>query len=240
MTIEDAWAGSSFEAGTNINKITNPVITRFAGSAARRQQNLKCLTDGSGNFTVHDAFSMLRAHRQKLPFAGFNQDVCMHASDPFIRKSQTTGSMVVALDSTGGFRIFVTAGSCPCLSSFKPLVPTNPPESIDNAGPGYSLESFWWRHEAFHINAELRYNGIHDAVAEEIRLQEEKYCCTIPSYPWDSRDTYLCSLSREAFQRCRRAETKWLQDMKGIKKDFHPIHNVYWHRMAKRRGVPLV
>lgn len=240
MTMEDSWAGSSFEAGTNINEFTDPVITRFAGSAARRQQNLQRLSDGSTTFTVRDALSMLRSHKQRLPFAGFNQDVCMHASDPLIRKSQTTGSMVVALNDSGGFRIFVTAGSCPCLSSFKPFVPSSPPESVERAGPRYSLESFWWRHEVFHINAVLRYKGVHDAVAEEIRLLEEKYCCNIPFYPWDTRDTSLCSLSHEAFHRSRMAETKWMQEMKGIKKDFQPIHNAYWKRIASRRGVPLV
>ena len=240
ITMVDAWDRSSYAPGTNIKAFTDPVITRFAGSAVRRQQNLQHLQQAVGSFTVRDAFSMLRAHKEGLPFTGFNQDVCMHAADPLIRKSQTTGSMVVALNDSGGFRIFVTAGSCPCMSSFKPLVPSSLPEGVDSAGPRYSVESFWWRHEAFHINAALRYKGIHDDVAEGIRLLEEKYCCNIPSYLWDTSDASLCSISHEAFLRARMAETKWMQEMKGIKKDFHLLHNAFWKRIASRRGVPLL
>jgi secernin len=240
ITAQETWDRSSFAPGTNIKAFTDPVITRFAGSEARMQQNLQRLSQRKGSFSLRDAFSMLRAHKDRLPFVGFNQDVCMHAADPLIRKSQTTGSMVVALNDSGGFRIFVTAGSCPCMTSFKPLVPLDPPESVDNAGPGYSVESYWWRHEAFHINAALRYTGVHDAVAEEICRQEEKYCFDIPSYSWATRDASLCSLSHEAFHGARMTETKWIQEMKGIKKDFHLIHNAYWQRIARRRGVPIV
>ena len=239
MTVEDAWDKSSFEEGTNINTFIDPFITRFAGSAARTQQNLQYLQQATGKFTVRDAFSMLRAHNEGLPFRGFNQDVCMHAADPLIRKSQTTGSMVVALNDSGGFKIFVTAGSCPCMSSFKPFIPSGPPVGVDIAGPRYSEESYWWRHEAFHINAELRYKAVHKAIAEEMRLLDMKYCLGIPFYSWGTKDASLCSLSHEAFHRARMTETRWMQDMKGIKKDFKPVHNAYWKRIASRRGVPL-
>ena len=240
MIIEDTWDRSSFAPGTNINAFIEPFITRFAGSAARRQQILQYLQQAIGDFTVQDAFSMLRAHNKGMPFSGFNQDVCMHAAGPLIRKSQTTGSMVVALDDSCGFKIFVTAGSCPCMSSFKPFVPSDPPGGVDIAGPRYSEESFWWRHEAFHINAELRYKAVHDAIAEEMRLLDKEYCLDIPFYPWDTRDASLCSLSHEAFVRARMTQTGWMRDMKGIKKDFKPLHNTYWKRIASRRGVPLV
>jgi len=240
MIIEDTWDRSSLAPGTNINTFVDPFITRFAGSAVRRQQNLQSLQHPAGKFTVQDAFRMLRAHKKGLPFSGFNQDVCMHAADSLIRKSQTTGSLVVALNASGGFKIFITAGSCPCMSSFKPFVPSDPPEGVDIAGPRYSEESYWWRHEAFHINAELRYKTVHDAIADEMCLLDKKYCLDIPFYPWGTKDSSLCSFSHEAFRRAGMTETNWMRDMKGIKKDFKPLHNAYWRRIARRRGVPLV
>ena len=240
ISVQDTWERSSFAPGTNIKAFSDPVITRFAGSEARRQQNLQHLNQRRGSFSLKDAFSMLRAHKERLPFAGFNQDVCMHAADPLIRKSQTTGSMVVSLNDAGGFRIFVTAGSCPCMTSFKPFVPSSPPAGVDSAGPGYSEESYWWSHEGFHINAVLRYKRVHDDIAEEIRLLEQKYCCNILFYTWDTSDASLCSLSHEAFYCARMSETRWMQEMKGIKKEYHLLHNAYWKRIALRRGVPLV
>jgi secernin len=240
ITTNTAWDRSSFSVGTNIDDLNDTIITRFAGSTSRRAQNLQQLSRARGTFTVFNAFDMLRSHRGEDPFKGFNQDVCMHAAEPVIRKSQTTGSMVVALDDSGNFKIFVTVGSCPCLSSYKPFLPLCPPGMVDNAGPGYSVESYWWMHEAFHINAVLRYKGLGGKIAENIQKLDEYYCRNIPFYSWDSNDQSLRSHSHEAFAGAQTEEKKWMQEMKGVKKDFHFPHNVYWQRIARRRGVPLV
>jgi len=64
--------------------------------------------------------SHLRAHHagNEDPRAGSNRDVCMHAAG-FIRRSQTTGSMVARLTAPGPTLLF-TGTSAPCLSIFRP------------------------------------------------------------------------------------------------------------------------
>ncbi len=239
ITTKTAGVSSSFAPDVRVDALADPLITRFAGSAARRQQNLEQLERRRGSFTVTDAFAMLRSHRGRHPLTGFNQDVCMHAAGPLIRKSQTTGSMVVALDADDGFKIFVTAGSCPCLTPFKPFLPACPPGGVAAAGPRYAEDSYWWRHEAFHIDAVLRYRGLCSAMAGEVSEMEERYCQGLPFYRFDTRDASLAELSSEAFTRASMNETAWTENMRGIKKDLRVLHNAFWVRMARRRGVPL-
>jgi len=240
ITLGSDWDESSLAQGTDIGRLGDPLITYFAGSLARRRKNIDCLIRETGNLTVQDAFGMLRSHNRAHPFAGFNQDVCMHAADPLIRKSQTTGSMVVSLNNSGQFKIFVTAGSSPCMTSFKPVLPACMPEYIGSAGPRYDSESYWWRHEAFHINAVLRYKRICSTLAEEVRRLDDEFCTGLPFYEWSERDESLCSRSHEAFSRSSMLDEKWMQEMKGIKRDRNPLHNSFWKRIARRGGVPLV
>lgn len=194
----------------------------------------------SGNtFGVGDAFEILRGHRGGLPFKGLNHDVCMHAAEPFIRRSHTTGSLVVELDSSSGFRIFVTAGSSPCLTTFKPILPGNMPAGIDQGGFRYNEDSYWWRHEAFRIQAQMRLSQVQEPLLKEIREFEDGYCLTMPFSGWESRDSTLQSMSREAFFRSSALEASWLQALKGMAQDRRPLHNVFWKMTARRNGICL-
>jgi hypothetical protein len=95
--IASDWDRSSLPAGFDMRAEADPVITFFAGSAHRRAMNERGIRGLMGRFTVADSFDLLRTHAPKGLMPGFNRDVCMHASDPIIQKSQTTGSMVVEL-----------------------------------------------------------------------------------------------------------------------------------------------
>ncbi len=93
----------------------------FAGSRRRRALAEHCLAGagprpGFARFAAH-----LRAHAGDGddPLRGGPGDVCLHANG-FIRRSQTTGSMVVRLDGDGPRALF-TGTSAPCLSLFRPV-----------------------------------------------------------------------------------------------------------------------
>jgi len=66
----------------------------------------------------------------------------------------------VELHPDDKFRIFVTGGSAPCLTAFKPFIPAAPFAGLSVGAGYYSDQSFWWRHEAFHANAILRYENV--------------------------------------------------------------------------------
>ncbi len=241
ITIDDGWDRSSLERGFDFRMFNDVLITFFSGSSQRRRHVAQSIRSRPQGLGVSDVFEILRSHKGLYPFQGLNlnHDVCMHAADPFIRRSQTTGALVVELDSSSGFRIFVTAGSSPCLTPFKPVLPSGLPDRVDQGGPEYGSNSFWWRHEAFHIHAVMRLSKVRNALLEEIRDLEGHYCKDIPMYRWGSRDDELLRTCHEAFLRASMLDTKWLQKMKRIDKDPHPMHNTFWSMIAKRGGIPL-
>jgi secernin len=93
----------------------------LAGAQRRRALSQSCLDRNEPpsleRFTRH-----LRAHHgeQEDPARGSNADVCMHAHG-FIRRSQTTGSMIARLSTTAGSTLLFTGTSAPCLSIFRPV-----------------------------------------------------------------------------------------------------------------------
>lgn len=238
-TIGRDWKKSSLPWGTDFQAFSDPLMTWFSGSRARRAYVMERISPSGNTFGVGDAFEILRGHRGGLPFKGLNHDVCMHAAEPFIRRSHTTGSLVVELDSSSGFRIFVTAGSSPCLTTFKPILPGNMPAGIDQGGFRYNEDSYWWRHEAFRIQAQMRLSQVQEPLLKEIREFEDGYCLTMPFSGWESRDSTLQSMSREAFFRSSALEASWLQALKGMAQDRRPLHNVFWKMTARRNGICL-
>lgn len=94
----------------------------LAASRRRRQLSLHCLAQSAGTTPDFTRFaSHLRQHHHAAddPLRGSNADVCLHATGP-IRRSQTTGSMIVWLGRHGS-RIIATGTAAPCLSLFRPL-----------------------------------------------------------------------------------------------------------------------
>jgi secernin len=240
ITIAQDWDASSLAAGTDFSKISDPLITYFAGSAFRRERNQASIVKAKGSISATDVFAMLRDHFTHLPATGFNRDVCMHASDPLIRKSQTTGSLVVELHPEEKFRIFVTGGSAPCLTAFKPFIPATPIQDIGIGAGCYSDQSFWWRHEAYHVRAILRYEIVLPLIQKYILEGESQWTARLPAHAWDSAEPSLIEISREAFRESESSERAMIDRMKDIKKTAPILLSWFWTRTANRSGVPMV
>jgi secernin len=91
----------------------------FAGSAQRRALSMLCLGAPEAPGVARFAGHLRRHHRIAQAIErGSNADVCMHSAG-FIRRHQTTGSMVVSLSGVGP-RAWFTGTSAPCLSIFRP------------------------------------------------------------------------------------------------------------------------
>lgn len=93
----------------------------FGRSAQRRELSLQCLAGSAPSPGLAAMAQHLRTHAggDEDPARGSNADLCLHAAG-FIRRSQTTGSMV-AFSGADGPRIAVTGTSAPCLSIFRPV-----------------------------------------------------------------------------------------------------------------------
>ncbi|WP_170123844.1 C69 family dipeptidase [Sinimarinibacterium flocculans] len=120
----------------------------FARSQARRDAGLRGL-DRSGLPAFSRMAAQLRSHARnnEAPVDGSNADICMHAAG-FIRRHQTTGSMIARLAPDGADALF-TGTSAPCLSIFRPVrfdgdwsVLTSEAERVE--------APLWRRHEWLH------------------------------------------------------------------------------------------
>ena len=123
----------------------------FARAAERRALSLQCLAQAAAPSFARMA-AHLRAHRagNEDPARGSNADVCMHAAG-FIRRHQTTGSMVARLSPAGPTALF-TGTSAPCLSIFRPVGFEGDFAVVTD--PGKQVESLLWRrHEILHRRA---------------------------------------------------------------------------------------
>ena len=240
FTLTTDWERSSLPPGTDMTAKTDPLITYFAGSSWRRGSIERGILDGRGRFTIQDAFSLLRSHAGDRPFRGFNRDVCMHACDPLIRRSETTGSLVVELHPRDRLKIFVTAGSAPCLTPFKPFLPAAPWEGAGRGGAFYTEDSTWWSHEAMHVNAMLRPHAYRASITEKIRAMEEKWCSEYLSHAWESREPSLMTFSGSAFAQAQEADRMFMDQMKGIRAETFSLARYYWRHIARRTGIHVM
>jgi len=240
ITLTNDWDASSLPPGTDFSKLSDPLMTYFAGGAFRRDRNQDCIAGAKEGLGVTDVFAMLRSHYADSPATGFNRDVCMHASDPLIRRSQTTGSMVVELHPDDKFRIFVTGGSAPCLTVFKPFLPALPFKDLSFGGGSYADDSYWWRHEAYHVNAVLRYETVRPLAQDRIAESEAQWTAYFPAHAWDSTDPLLIEMSHDAFMESESREKTLMAQMKGMKQSAGGLSPSFWKRVARRCGVPMV
>jgi len=231
ISLDTDWEMGSMKPGTNLKKMGNPLITYFAGGRYRRLCSMERIMGACGRMEIQDAFAVLRSHND---ISGYNRDVCMHAQGRIIRNSQTTSSLVVALNDQGRFKIFVTAGSAPCLTPFKPVLPAHLPVDVTLGGAGYSEESYWWRHARFYIHCMSMEEPERQNLQREIRAMEQSYR-DLPFYDWDEHDPALVERSREAFRKAEARERTLLEQAVG--KD--PRLSRYWKRIVRLNHIPL-
>jgi secernin len=119
----------------------------FAGAAQRQQLALQACDAGAESWA--SAAARLRQHRRGNadPARGSNADVCMHAAG-YIRRHQTTGSMIARLDARGATVAF-TGTSAPCLSIFRPVAFAGNWSALTAAAQRISAP-LWRRHEWLH------------------------------------------------------------------------------------------
>lgn len=129
------------------------LLPYFGGAHQRRELALGCLAEAvrqPASFARMARHLRQHAHGHDSPLEGSNADVCLHAAG-YIRRSQTTGSMISRL-TDGDARHIVTGTSAPCLSLFRPV---GFDDSVD-----YSVLTraahpprLWLQHERWHRRA---------------------------------------------------------------------------------------
>lgn len=196
----------------------------FAGAARRRSLSLHCLEDEQGaslaRFTRH-----LRQHRRGARASG-NGDVCMHAAD-FIRRHQTTGSMVARLSTLGSTALF-TGTSAPCLSVFRPVI-FEGQWSVLTAADAEVQASLWRRHELLH-----RWALADPEFAERLRATRDE----IEARIWPLLEA--ASPEPADLLRADRLAASWhgvlFESLKGLPR---PRQSRFWRGISRRDGIDV-
>lgn len=183
------------------------LVPYFARARERRELSLRYLEHAGvpsfGRLALH-----LRAHRDgnEDPAAGSNRDVCMHANG-FIRRHQTTGSMIARLVPGRPTAVF-TGTSAPCLSIFRPAGFDGDFSVLTPAGK--EVEAMLWRrHEFLHRRALADPDLRHRLRATRDNIEAKVFAELEPAAP-----------AAEALQRADRLAAAW--------------HKVLWESLPQR------
>lgn len=196
----------------------------LAGSRQRRALALQACDVSRAGWA--SAAARLRQHHKPGadPAHGSNADVCMHAAG-FIRRHQTTGSMIARLTAEGTTVAF-TGTSAPCLSIFRPA-------GFDQGWSVLTAEAqrvqapLWRRHEWLH-----RWALADPALRERLRATR------------DQVETQIFNLLDEtggdgqALQRADRLAAAWHKVLwESLKTLEAPRLARFWARIAARDGI---
>lgn len=194
----------------------------FAGSRLRRDLSLRCLAQpgppGFARLARH-----LRAHRNgDDPAAGSNADVCMHAAG-FIRRHQTTGSMIACLRPQGA-EVMLTGTSAPCLSIFRPVA-FDGQWSVLTPFEARLSAPLWRRHEWLH-----RWALADAALRERVRATRDE----LETAMFEALSTENADARHWADRRAAAWHKVLWESLRTLPRPRLPAH---WRRIAARDGI---
>ena len=151
----EGWAGRAgrFDFAERLFDRERDKVSRGTERCARASS---LLSARAGALTASDMMAILRDHGEAAardpiwtPAKVIGRTICMHAGAGD-RRSQTTGAMVSELGPAAAVH-WVTAGSAPCLSLFKPvLFESGLPDQGLRPTDRFDPEAHWWRRERLH------------------------------------------------------------------------------------------
>jgi len=197
----------------------------FARATERRALALHHLGRAAQPSFARMAFH-LRAHHHdgEDPAEGSNADVCLHAAG-FVRRRQTTGSMIARLTAAGPTVAF-TGTSAPCLSIFRP-VGFSGEFSVLTAADKQVESLLWRRHEFLHRRAladhelRLRLRATRDPIEAKLFAELE------PASP-----------AGEALVRADRLAAAWHKVLwESLPHRTAARGSRYWERLSRADGI---
>lgn len=196
--------------------------TRMSRCRDRQYVSNRTGEERRGQFTVKDAFAMLRTHHPPgdafRPHRATAASLCMHATG-LTNPSQTTGSLVAVIRRERPATVWLTGTSLPCLSVFKPFflggkVLSGLDESLPGAQPDQSL---WWRAEQLHRLLCRNYKEGRALILPEARAMEDDFLRAVRGLITSGADAAaLDSFSREALHRYDQRLREWRSAAKSL------------------------
>jgi dipeptidase len=241
---------------------SDTLYTRFSAARRRQERALEhiqaCLhkreseeraAGGRSGFSVKDAFSLLRDHggdagyRPDKDFLG--KTLCAHGANAVTRKAtQTTASMVAHLQEHEE-TYWCTAGSAPCLSTFKPVWFQGEvlPDLGEENREGYQYDSTWWQHERLHRAVLRDYRSRFDYFRPHRDELERGFFENVYLRPQSAgiafKDKF--SITLHAFKECESAERTWREAIEGmeIRRKARFLYRCFWRKRNKEADIPV-
>ena len=169
FSVDRGWCGK--KSGFNFRMCySDRLFTWGAKGLQRQERTRKLLGESAGRLDEAAFISILRDHGDLQVHRPSTRpvSVCMHAAEPFIKRSQTVNSMVASLGKDG-IRAAATGSSSPCITQFFPLpFPGRAmPSGYKASSADFNADAHWWRHEMTHRR--LLLDGKLDAISKEIQ-----------------------------------------------------------------------
>ncbi|WP_063727819.1 C69 family dipeptidase [Kosmotoga sp. DU53] len=205
----------------------------LSGGKIRKERSEKLLRDALPDINVKKLFEILRDHGGKENITkGSMKTVCMHAGG--IISSQTTASMVCEIGEKA--TVWVTSGSAPCLSIFKPVWFDSEKSSLPYNSEDEALKH-WFHWERFHRRALKNYSQAKE-LFEGLAIPLEKKLLELVE-ELKSMDTQdfdeLCKITKMAFDESWKIGDLLIEKSENLKKGkASPVFRLYWNLQNKR------
>jgi len=210
------------------------IVTTFADGKHRCARSREKLKGDQGKHTVQTLAAILRDHGNSTdPRPGLSgADICMHASLGPIRVSQTTGSLIAALEADSPL-VFATGTAAPCTGIFKPFWVDVPLDQGKLPGGQYEPETLYWSHERLHREVLRNYPERLASYREERDSLEEEFisgAIAVHGGSHSERKAYSASCLAQAAE----AERRWLAAVLEIPPKPIFLHDLAWKGFNKK------
>lgn len=216
---------------------SDKLFTTFSGSAQRRQTCTNALQQRKGEITIETMLSIMRSHHQghKRPFSQASlKSVCMHAGSPI--GDHCTGSYAASLGKEL-HSYWLTAGSTPCISIYKPYWLTDNDLLFGEDQQDQALE-YWLRREYLHRM--ILKNKIKNLAGylEKARGLETEMLSRAASLTAGSGEGELNQIMSEAWER----ESELIEETISQNEDYpgkikgNPFFRTFWKRQNEKLG----
>ena len=224
---------------------SDTIITHFSKCAVRQSGSTAMLKSHYGAITPAVMMSILRSHGSEGSAAHPSRtdmgSICMHASLGPLRASQSTSALVAHLRPSLPV-YWATASSGTCTGVFKPLYLTGRDNDYlsDDTSAHYSSRELWWRHEALHRQAIMKYEFWRTQCAPGRNALEEGFIREEAKIVKSARNKKSLAagverFSRECFLAAEKASMEWRKLLKEVPGDKGiPLRFRYFWRRQNR------
>ena len=217
---------------------SDTLFTRFAHGESRECRSRKLLREKKGKLTSRDFMEILRDHGGEPDWRPDRQKkgvVCMHATNPVTRPSESVCSLVSKLGKSDFH--YATGSPNPCMSPFFPVFSENAdlPSGYEPGAADYDPKSYWWEGARVHRKALWRFRHAIRKISPLLDKYESMMVERIEKGSDELTQETMNNYFREA-EEIVEGFSESLSELPEEKPSL--LFRLYWQRLNRLNGVP--